>query len=170
MVDICCNMICTFVSGYFERSVNDTIKSHILKHLLTCNDCRKKYEMYANKNKKAFDLKEECITLLKSGNMPDRNREMLRDTFQKEYPNVDISDCRIHFSYLARTNNLESLKKIKSVGDMLEERLEFSDEILIARVAEFGKYLAKKMCEELDMLENCYAKDVKIGVPKDEIV
>ena len=71
MVDICCNMICTFVSGYFERSVNDTIKSHILKHLLTCNDCRKKYEMYANKNKKAFDLKEECITLLKNGNMPE---------------------------------------------------------------------------------------------------
>ena len=53
---------------------------------------------------------------------------------------------------------------------MLEEQFEFSDEIFIARVAEFAKYLTKKMCEELDMLENCYAKDVKIGVPKDEIV
>lgn len=126
--------------------------------------------MYANKNKKAFDLKEECITLLKNGNMPDRNREMLRDTFQNEYQNVDMSDCRIHFSYLAKTNNLESLKKIKSVNDMLEERFEFSDEIFMVRVGEFGKYLAKKMCEELDMLENCYAKDVKIGVPKDEII
>lgn len=170
MVDICCNMICTFVSGYFERSVNDTIKSHILKHLLTCKDCRNKYTTYASKNKKTFDLKEECITLLKSGKMPDRNKELLRETFQNEYPDVDISDCRIHFSYLANTYNLEALKKIKSVNDMLQERFDISDEVLIARVAEFGKYLTKKMCEELDMLENCYAKDIRIGVPKDEIV
>lgn len=151
-----CNLVRTFARRYFERKMSVRVEDLILAHLLKCIDCRRAYKDFAQTLNIKFNLKEAVSNFIV--NHPDeRDHKYCRQLFIDKFGQEVYDELKPSYAYYAETYDVENLKKVQSVFDIMKEKYEFqkNDEQYIERLAEFAKYMTVEVCKKVDLLERC---------------
>ena len=151
-----CNLVKTFARRYFERRLSVRVEDLILAHLLKCIDCRRAYKDFAQTLNINFNLKEAVSNFIV--NHPDeREHKYCKHLFIAKFGQEVYDELKPNYTYYAETYDVEELKKVQSVFDIMKEKYEFKndDEQYIEALAEFAKYMTVKMCKNVDLLERC---------------
>lgn len=149
-----CPMVRTFTRMYFEGKTAASVTDMLLAHLLKCVECRKIYKEFA---KKEFDIEFNAMKAAQnfiSQNPREADHKYIRKVLITRYGEEVYYSSRKNFEYAAETYNLDILKKVKSVKDIFEEKYEI-DTDNAEQIIEFNRYLAKKICKDIDLLERC---------------
>lgn len=149
-----CSMVKFFTRMYFEGKTAASITDMLLAHLLKCVECRKIYKEFA---KREFNIEFDALKAAQnfiSQNPREADHKYIRKILITRYGEEVYYGSRKNFEYAAETYNLDILKKVKSVRDMFKEKYELAEDN-VEQVIEFNKYLAKKICKNIDLLERC---------------
>ena len=149
-----CPMVRTFTRMYFENKTAASVTDMLLAHLLKCVDCRRIYKEFA---KKEFNIEFNALKAARnfiSQNPREADHKYIRKVLITRYGEEAYYGSVRNFEYAAETYNLDILKKVKSVKDMFKEKYELAEDN-VEQVVEFNKYLAKKICKNIDLLERC---------------
>ena len=139
---------------YFEGKTVISVTDMLLAHLLECVECRKIYKEFA---KREFNIEFDALKAAQnfiSQNPIEADHKCIRKVLITRYGEEVYYGSRKNFEYAAETYNLDTLKKVKSVKDMFKEKYELTEDN-VEQVIEFNKYLAKKICKNIDLLERC---------------
>ena len=149
-----CPMVRTFTRMYFENKTAASVTDMLLAHLLKCVDCRRIYKEFA---KKEFNIEFNALKAARnfiSQNPREADHKYIRKVLITRYGEEAYDGSVTNFEYAAETYNLDILKKVKSVKDMFKEKYELAEDN-VEQVIEFNKYLAKKICRNIDLLYRC---------------
>ena len=149
-----CPMVRTFIRMYFENKTAASVTDMLLAHLLKCVDCRRIYKEFA---KREFNIEFNALKAAQnfiSQNPREADHKYIRKVLITRYGEEVYYGSRKDFEYAAETYNLDILKKVKSVKDMFKEKYELEEDN-VEQIIEFNKYLAKKICKNIDLLERC---------------
>lgn len=149
-----CPMVRTFARMYFEGKTAASVTDMLLAHLLKCVECRKLYKELA---KREFNIEFDALKAAQnfiSQNPREADHKYIRKVLITRYGEEVYYGSRKNFEYAAETYNLDILKRVKSVKDIFEEKYELSEDN-VEQIIEFNKYLAKKICKNIDLLERC---------------
>ena len=149
-----CPMVRTFTRMYFENKTAASVTHMLLAHLLKCVDCRRIYKEFA---KKEFNIEFNALKAARnfiSQNPRETDHKYIRKVLITRYGEEAYYGSVRNFEYAAETYNLDILKRVKSVKDMFEEKYKLEEDN-VEQIVEFSKYLAKKICKNIDLLERC---------------
>ena len=149
-----CPMVRTFTRMYFENKTAASVTDMLLAHLLKCVDCRRIYKEFA---KKEFNIEFNALKAARnfiSQNPRETDHKYIRKVLITRYGEEAYYGSVRNFEYAAETYNLDILKRVKSVKDMFEEKYKLEEDN-VEQIVEFNKYLAKKICKNIDLLERC---------------
>ena len=139
---------------YFEGKTALSVTDMLLAHLLKCVECRKIYKEFAKRELNIeFDALKAAQNFI-SQHPREADHKYIRKVLITRYSEEVYYGSRKNFEYAAETYNLDILKKVKSVKDMFKEKYELTEDN-VEQVIEFNKYLAKKICKNIDLLERC---------------
>ena len=149
-----CPMVRTFTRMYFENKTAASVTDMLLAHLLKCVDCRRIYKEFA---KKEFNIEFNALKAARnfiSQNPRETDHKYIRKVLITRYGEEAYYGSVRNFEYAAETYNLDILKRVKSVKDIFEEKYKLEEDN-VEQIVEFNKYLAKKICKNIDLLERC---------------
>lgn len=160
MAELSCAMVQSFAKGIINRTVSDTIMDIILAHVLQCKECKKHFKMIAKDMGLKFDVKRDAAAFI--NNKPEARTPKTRAIFIEMYGEDELEKLQPTWSYYADTFDLQKLMNLKCVNDFTQEKFEVeNDPKDIECFAEFGRYITKKLCADVDKLEDCYKLEVK---------
>ena len=139
---------------YFEGKTAASVTDMLLAHLLKCVDCRRIYKEFA---KKEFNIEFNALKAARnfiSQNPRETDHKYIRKVLITRYGEEAYYGSVRNFEYAAETYNLDILKRVKSVKDIFEEKYKLEEDN-VEQIVEFNKYLAKKICKNIDLRERC---------------
>ena len=149
-----CPMVRTSTRMYFENKTAASVTDMLLAHLLKCVDCRRIYKEFA---KKEFNIEFNALKAARnfiSQNPRETDHKYIRKVLITRYGEEAYYGSVRNFEYAAETYNLDILKRVKSVKDIFEEKYKLEEDN-VEQIVEFNKYLAKKICKNIDLRERC---------------
>lgn len=163
MSGINCTMCQSFCKPFLNNTIeSNKVKDYIYAHLLTCMECLRYYKNTAKELDLNFNLKNEVILFVQG--LPE---DIAKDSKSKKILREMGIAClqkpkHRKYTDAAEKMNIQILTELKSVGDILQERYEFSinsSEKLsqeIESVRLYAQFLATRICKTIDYLEDCY--------------
>ena len=139
-MEFSCDLVMSLRWAFFSTGVNKPAEKKIIKHLLECPKCRRKYEKYAEEiGYGKFDAIQYAMKFLKD-----------------EPKNIVLLEKPVHeVDWKTKVSNNEILKCAKSKA-MREIIIEITDE-------KFRDFLMLKIAKYLDHLEECYEKEYEVN-------
>lgn len=158
-----CAMVQTFCKNYFNRSISDSIKDLLLAHIIKCKICQKHFKKYAKEIAVDFDIKKDAANFIKNSKSSIRCSKT-KEVFIDVYGQAELDKTKVSWEYYADTFDLPKLMNLQCVNEFSnEEKFEVdpTDQNAIDCYVEYGKYITKKMCKNIDLLEKCFDMEVK---------
>lgn len=137
-----CDDVMTKWADYFDGKLSTAEDIAIEEHLVTCDDCYKKYL-----KRVAETGNDEYIELMKS----------ITEMVYKERIRIfkENNKREDNWTEIASQKDFESLKDLKCYSDLKPEL----ESLMDAKIPNTGKYIfyiTTKLCQKVDHLDNCY--------------
>lgn len=159
-VHINCEMCKNFKKDFFVKGVlGYTIRDHVYEHLFSCKECYELYKQFAKENNYKFNLREDAIDFVMNNN--NRRCCLTRDKLIEQGFEKDIEARSKKWSLIAERFEMIKLNQLPAFKDFLQEKFDVNDDTFeddIYAVNEWSKYIARKICKQIDYLETCLSK------------
>lgn len=158
-----CSMCLTFVKPFFSNDLSPTVRDHVLAHLLACPNCAKKFVSYAKEiGLKQWKVVDAAMDFITKKDKYHNARNLIHTQEELSHLGLD-KEMEIRSKVWTRAANMmdmEKLMQMKSFRDLMQEDVTYrQDEML--DYYEFGKFLALKLAQKVDHLEECYLKKTR---------
>lgn len=158
-----CGMCMVFVERFFTNGVTPTVKDYVLAHLLTCPECAKAYEEYAEKiGLHNFKLVDFSIEFVKDRDKYANQKNIKKTSEVLNKMGYDIKmEIRSHkWTDAASKMDIEKLMQLKFFRDLSQEEITYNEKD-INEYYKYGKHLTLKLAKRVDHLEECLLKEYK---------
>ena len=153
-LDFSCSMVLSMKKIFFGTGVNKIVEDKIIRHLLTCKECRRIYTEYAREiGYKKFNLITYAIQFCE-GNKDYLDSETRR-YLEEVRDNKPLRVLARPYTHAVEVFDINKLMQLKFFRDLCNEynspgQLDYSG---------FMKYIAKKWAKYVDHLEECLLKE-----------
>lgn len=158
-IDFSCSMVLSLKKQFFGTGLNKYIEDNVIRHLLTCKECRRIYSDYAKEvGYKKFNLITYAIKFCEHNKdfSSSKTREYLSEV-------QDNKTVRIHSRLWTRAAvnfDIEKLMNMRAFRDLSREYnsptgLDYS---------EFIKHVTLKIAKRIDHLEECLLKSEEVEI------
>lgn len=155
-LDFSCSMVLSMKKMFFGTGVNKYVEDNIIRHLLTCKECRKAYSEYAKEvGYDKFNLITYAIHFCEG------NTDML-DSKTREYLSEvkDNKVTRIRSQQWTRAANDFDIHRLMNMKAFRDLSIEYNSPTGMD-YSEFMKFMALKYGKRIDHLEECLLKELK---------
>lgn len=168
---ISCEQCKERVKEFFNKELTPEVYELCLIHMVGCDDCNKFYTKYAKEKGFSFDLAKRLIKWsnkrdgLVSPRTPNRIKELQNKT--KKSGTFTSSCTKDRWTRAAIRYDVGELMHVQAFRDFA---IEYDPEHDSGNTdfGEFYKFITKKICQKIDLLERCLDmevsnKDAKLG-------
>lgn len=158
-LELSCSTVLSMKKIFFGIGVNKYIEDNILRHLLTCEKCRKAYSSYAREvGYTKFNLITYAIRFCE--NNKDMSNSKTKEYLSEVQEGKEARILSKHWTRAAKDFDIDKLMNMKAFRDLSIELdskgcqdLDYSD---------FVKFMATKYAKHIDHLEECLLKTEKV--------
>lgn len=163
-----CQVCSNLMSLYFNDRLIPILKLKILKHIRSCVACYNEYNEYSKKHLgTCFNLDDEVDIIATKANIKDtviKLREKKKE-IETKFNNADFETSKSkdftkdYYTQAALDYDLVVLLSLQSFSDFVNE---YNKAVDVGDVdyKPFYQFMAKKMCQKIDHLEECFGKKV----------
>lgn len=158
---ISCEQCRERVKEFFNKELSPEVYEMCLIHMVGCDSCHKLYVKYAKEKGYSFDLAKRLIKWsnkrdgLVSPRTPNRLLELKE---KKKNANTKTSHSKDRWTHAAKQYDIEELMNVQAFRDFAVEydpKYDKGD----TDMGEFYKFMTKKICQRIDLLERCLDKE-----------
>lgn len=161
---ISCDSCKERVAEFFRKELTPEVYELCLIHMVGCDACHKFYARYAKEKGYSFDLAKRLIKFsnerkgLASPRTPDRIQELKKKT-NKKTTGIFTSSCtQDRWTRAAIRYDVGELMQVQAFRDFA---IEYDPKYDNGNTdfGEFYKFITKKICQKIDLLERCLDKE-----------
>lgn len=158
---ISCEQCRERIKEFFNKELSPEVYEMCLIHMVGCDNCHRLYVKYAKEKGYSFDLAKRLIKWsnkrdgLVSPRTPNRLLELKE---RKKSLSTKTSYSKDKWTYAAKRYDIEELMNVQAFRDFAMEYDPKYDSGNID-MGEFYKFMTKKICQRIDLLERCLDKE-----------
>lgn len=161
---ISCDSCKERVTEFFRKELTPEAYELCLIHMVGCDACYKFYARYAKEKGHSFDLAKRLIKFsnerkgLVSPRTPNRIQELKKKTNKKIAGTFTSSCTQDRWTRAAIRYDVGELMQVQAFRDFA---IEYNSEYDSGNpdFGEFYKFIIKKICQKIDLLERCLDKE-----------
>lgn len=162
---ISCEQCKERVKEFFNKELTPEVYELCLIHMVGCDNCHRFYARYAKEKGYDFDLAKRLIKWsnkrdgLVSPRTPDRIQELKKKTNKKTTGKFTSSCTHDRWTRAAIRYDVAELMQVQAFRDFA---IEYDPKYDAGKTdfGEFYKFITKKICQKIDLLERCLDMEV----------
>lgn len=164
VMGISCDSCRERVAEFFRKELTPEAYELCLIHMVGCDSCHKFYARYAKEKGYSFDLAKRLIKFsnerngLVSPRTPNRIQELKKKANKKTTEAFTSSCTQDRWTRAAIRYDVGELIQVKAFRDFA---IEYDPKYDSGNTdfGEFYKFITKKICQKIDLLERCLDKE-----------
>lgn len=161
---ISCDSCRERVAEFFRKELTPEAYELCLIHMVGCDSCHKFYARYAKEKGYSFDLAKRLIKFsnerngLVSPRTPNRIQELKKKANKKTTGTFTSSCIQDRWTRAAIRYDVGELMQVQAFRDFA---IEYNPKYDSGNTdfGEFYKFITKKICQKIDLLERCLDKE-----------
>ena len=156
---ISCEQCKERVKEFFDKELTPEVYEMCLIHMVGCDSCHRFYTNYAKQKGYSFDLARRLIKWsnkrdgLVSPRTPNRLLELKEK--KKDTKNSYSTDRWTHAAKCYDVEELMNVRAFREFSIEYDPKYDSGD----VDMGEFYKFMTKKICQKIDLLERCLDKE-----------
>lgn len=145
-------------AAFFNGVLSSNVRSMIVEHLVACQSCLKYYCSYAKQNEITAFLDSRFKKCITTTDLRAEINTAYEEAIEQLRGKGEVTGEFAHWVDYIESDSYIKVLQVKSVRDFVKEyNHDFDDGN--TDYEKWAKFMAKKMCQKVDFLEDCFKKE-----------